>query len=151
MISRKIVTDKHRMVARLLLSGESFYRALLHCGYSRGSAKNPKLAFAHSWGLRQALVEAQRAALQCFRVPLVRRRRYDRRAVARFAVTHCNAAYDETATNKGVRDYVATEKRAARIAAGLPAFPIRCSLCRGLLEGNDHWCPNCGRIEIFGK
>jgi hypothetical protein len=24
---------------------------------------------------------------------------------------------------------------------------LRCSICRGPLEGNDRWCPKCQRIE----
>ena len=148
MVSRKIITDKHRMIAKLLLGGESFYRALRQCGYSRASARNPKLVLEHCWGLRQAIVEAQKASGQYFRVPPARRRRHDRRSVARFAVTHCNAHFEETSSNRGVREYVATEKRAAEIVAGRAGrTPTRCSLCRGRLEGQDRWCPNCQRVE----
>src|SRR5205823_7915001 len=99
MVSRKIVTDKHRTIAKLLLSGESFYRALRQCGYSRASARNPKLVLEHCWGLRQAIVEAQKASSLYFRVPPARRRRHDRMAVARFAVKHCNANFEETSSN----------------------------------------------------
>jgi len=147
MVSRKIVTDKHRTIARLLLSGESFYRALRQCGYSRASARNPKLVLAHCWGLRQAILEAQKVSCQYFRVPPVRKRRHDLRPVARFAVTHCNANFEETVSNRGLRDYFAAERKGARIAEGRPMLPMRCSLCRGPLEGKDRWCPNCQRIE----
>jgi hypothetical protein len=146
--SRKIVSDKHRSVAKLLLNGESYYRALKQAGYSHNSAKNPKLVLEHCWGLRQAIVEAQKASSLYFRVPPERKRRHDRRAVARFAVAHCTGNLEETGTNQGVREYYATEKKAARIAEGLPLLPKRCSLCRGPLEGRDGWCPNCMRSEI---
>jgi hypothetical protein len=147
MVSRKIVTDKHRTIARLLLGGSSFYRALRQCGYSKASARNPKLVLEHCWGLRQAIVEAQKASNLYFRVPPARKRRYDRRPVARFAVTHCNANFDETSSNLGIREYHAVEKKAAQIAEGKPMLPGRCSWCRGPLEGRDRWCPNCLRVE----
>jgi hypothetical protein len=126
MVSRKVVTDKHRTIAKLLLSGESFYRALRQCGYSRASARNPKLVLAHCWGLRQAILEAQKASSMYFRVPPARKRRHDRRPVARFTVAHCNGHFEETASNRGVREYIAAEKIAERINKGLPpAIPKR--------------------------
>ena len=147
MVSRKIVTDKHRTIAKLLLGGASFYSALRQCGYSKASARNPKLVLEHCWGLRQAIVEAQKASNLYFRIPPARKRQYDRRAVARFAVTHCNANFEETVSNRGVREYTGAEKKVALIVSGRAFTPTRCSLCRGPLEGNDHWCPNCMRIE----
>ena len=147
MVSRKVITDKHRAVARLLLGGASFYRALLQCGYSRASAKNPKLVLGHCWGLRQAIVEAEKASSLYFRVPPERKRRHDRRPVARFAVAHCNGNFEETSSNQGVREYYNVEKNTARIAEGKPLVPKRCSLCRGPLEGRDGWCPCCQRVE----
>jgi hypothetical protein len=147
MVSRRIVTDKHRTIARLLLGGESFYRALRQCGYSKASARNPKLVLAHCWGLRQAVVEAQKESNLYFRVLPARKHKHDRRAVARFAVTHCNANFGETVSNQGVREYVAAEKKAAQIAEGKPMLPSRCSWCKGPLEGRDRWCPNCQRVE----
>src|SRR6266853_1103759 len=127
MVSRKIVTDKHRTIARLLLSGESFYRALRQGGYSKASARNPKLVLEHCWGLRQAIVEAQKASNLYFRVPPARKRRHDRRPVARFAVTHCHGNFEETVSNQGVREYYTVEKKAARIVEGRPMLPSRCS------------------------
>jgi hypothetical protein len=147
MVSRKVITDKHRAVARLLLGGTSFYRALLQCGYSRASARNPKLVLAHCWGLRQAIVEAQKASSLYFRVPPARKRRHDRRPVARFAVAHCNGNSSETSSNQGVREYYTAEKNSARIAEGKPMLPKCCSLCRRPLEGQDGWCPRCKRVE----
>jgi hypothetical protein len=147
MLSRKIVTDKHRTIARLLLGGASFYQALRQCGYSRASARNPKLVLAHCWGLRQAIVEVQKESALYFRVPPARMRRHDRRSVARFVVTHCNANFEETASNKGIHAFYAAKKKGAQIAEGKPMSPKRCSLCRGALEGKDRWCPNCLRIE----
>jgi hypothetical protein len=146
MFSRKIVTDKHRAIARLLLGGASFYRALRDCGYSRASARNPKLVLEHCWGLRQAILEAQKASSLYFRVPPARSRRHDRRPVAQFAVAHCNGNYEETASNQGVRDFHAVEKKIAAIVSGKTLKPTRCSQCRGPLEGQDHWCPYCRRI-----
>lgn len=146
MVSRRVVTEKHRFIAKLLLSGESYYRALRQGGYSHYSARNPRLVLAGCWGLRQAIVEAQKASSLCFRVQPARKRRHDRRPVARFAVTHCHANFEETVNNQGVRDYYAVEKKAAQIAEGKPMLPNRCSLCRGPLEGRDRWCPNCQRI-----
>ena len=147
MVSRKIVTDKHRTIARLLLGGESFYRALRQCGYSKASARNPKLVLAHCWGLRQAILEAQKVSSLYFRVPPARKRRHDRRPVARFAVTHCNPNFEETSSNRGVHEYFAAEKKAAEIVSGRAFTPTRCSLCRGPLEGRDRWCPNCMRTR----
>jgi len=147
MVSRKIVTDKHRTIARLLLGGASFYRALRQCGYSKASARNPKLVLAHCWGLRQAILEAQKASSQYFRVPPARMRRHDRRSVARFAVTHCNANFEETVSNRGIREYHTVEKKAAQIVEGRPMLPACCSWCKGPLEGQDRWCPNCQRVE----
>jgi hypothetical protein len=147
MVSRKIVTDKYRTIAKLLLGGESFYRALRQGGYSRASARNPKLVLEHCWGLRQAIVEAQKASSLYFRVPPARQRRHDRRPVARFVAKHCNANFEETSSNRGVREYVAAEKKASEIVADRTFIPTRCSWCRGPLEGKDRWCPNCQRVE----
>jgi hypothetical protein len=146
MVSRKIVTDKHRTIAKLLLGGASFYRALRECGYSRASARNPKLVLEHCWGLRQAVLEAQKTSSLYFRVPPVRKRRHDRRPVARFASTHCNANFEETVSNQGVRYYYAVEKQVATIVEGRPLLPRCCPVCRGPLEGGDGWCVRCQRI-----
>ena len=58
MACRRIVTAKHQAVARLLVDGESGYRALRQCGYSHYSARDLGLVLRHSWGLRQAILEA---------------------------------------------------------------------------------------------
>jgi hypothetical protein len=56
-------------------------------------------------------------------------------------------------TNTWLHNLHREERRAQCMAAGLPPperqtrAPVRCSLCKGLTEGDDHWCPNCLRIE----
>ena len=149
MACRRVVTAKHLAVARLLVDGESGYRALRQCGYSHFSARNPGLVLRHSWGLRQAILEEQERRRQYFvpRPARKRRDKYSRRAVAQ-AVKQYVAPYLQTAsTNTFIHKLHASEERLQALADGRASVRLRCSICRGPLEGNDRWCPKCQRIE----
>lgn len=149
MACRRIVADKHRSVARLLLAGESGYRALRQCGYSRYSARNFGLVLRHSWPLRQAILEEQQLRNEYLipRPVRIRRDKYARRAVARSVQTFCVPDVQSATTNAGTRYYEEQARKARAIAGGRPMRSTRCSVCRGILEGKDRWCPNCLRIE----
>ena len=149
MACRRIVTAKHQAVARLLVDGESGYRALRQCGYSHYSARNLGLVLRHSWGLRQAILEEQERRKQ-YLVPRPargRRDRFSRRGVAQAVRQFVASDIQAATTNAFLQRLQSETKHAQAIAEGQPSIPERCSVCRGPLEGNDRWCPNCQRGE----
>jgi len=150
MACRRIVAAKHRAVAQLLLAGQSGYRALRQCGYSHYSARNFSLVLRHSWPLRQAIMEEQERRREYLVPRPVRKRRdrYARRPVARSVQMFCTPDFQNSTTNAGPRYYEEQSRKARAIAEGRARVPMRCSVCRGQLEGKDRWCPNCMRIEV---
>ena len=147
---RKIVTAKHMQVARLLIDGESGYRALRQAGYSHWSSRNLGLVLRHSWGLREAVRRAEERSGQYLIPRPVHRRRdkYARRGVANAVRQYVTADIQGATTNTLLHKLHASAKHAEAIAEGKYVHAIRCSLCRGLTEGQDHWCPCCQRIQV---
>ena len=148
MAIRKVVTSKQMKAAQLLIDGESAFRALTAAGYSRWTARNFGALLRSSWGLREAIRQAQESRQQYLRPSPARRRRHDRRPVANAVLNYCCLPEDRKAvTNTPVHWLHEQDLKARAIAEGKPLLPIRCSVCGGRLEGKDRWCPNCGRIE----
>jgi hypothetical protein len=79
---RRVITDRQRRAARLLLSGWSGVRALQKAGFGRSYSRNLSRALNSSWGLREALRE-EALALDWQPSVRARRRRYDHRRVVR--------------------------------------------------------------------
>ena len=142
MACRKVITAKHMAVARLLVDGESGYRALLRAGYSHWSSRNLGLVLRHSWGLREAIRREEERRSQCLIPRPARRRRdrYARRAVATAVRTYCVPEFQAGTTNAAIRDYEKSARMAQRIAAGLPAKSeepkkmARCPSCGGVVD-----------------
>jgi len=152
MAVRKVVTAKQMKAAQLLVDGESAFRALTAAGYSHWTSRNFGALLRDSWGLREAIRQEQENRRQYLTAKPARRRRYDRRPVARAVQNYCLPEDRETMSNTWLHNLKREEQRAQCITAGNPPkrenrAPVRCSLCKGLTEGNDHWCPNCLRIE----
>jgi hypothetical protein len=147
MAVRKVVNARQMTAARLLVGGESFYRALIHVGYSRWTARNPSALLRSSWGLREAIRREQEAQQHYFRPAPTRRRRYDRRPVASAVRMYAGPEDRDSVSNTWLHKLHAEGKRAQAIAEGRPMLPKQCSRCRGPLEGRDHWCPNCRCAE----
>ena len=83
MATRRIVTTRQRVAARLLLSGYSGVRALREAGFGRSYARNLGRALERSWGLREALREESEAQGWYPRLRRERRHTYDKRRTAR--------------------------------------------------------------------
>ncbi len=150
MACRRVVTAKHIAVARLLvLDGMSGYRALRQVGYSHWSSRNFGLVLRHCWGLREAIrLEQERHGKYLMPRPARRRRdRYSRRAVGNAVHQYVAPDIQGSLNNTLLQKLHAEGKRAQAIAEGRSLTPVRCSLCQGPLEGKDHWCPRCQRIE----
>jgi hypothetical protein len=147
---RKIVNSRQMAAARLLVSGVSAYRALTQVGYSRWTARNFGALFRSSWGLREAIRLEQESQHHYLRPAPARRRRYDRRPIAQAVQTYCGAEDRDSISNVWLHKLHREAKRCQAIAEGRIPTPVRCSVCRGPLEGKDRWCPNCQRIETFG-
>lgn len=149
MACRRIVADKHRAVARLLLAGESGYRALRQCGYPHYSARNFGLILRRSWPLRQAILEEQQRRNEYLipRPVRVRRDKYARRAVARSVQMFCVPDVQAATTNAPTRYHEEQSRHVRAVAKGRILVPLRCSVCGGPLEGEDRWCVRCERIE----
>ena len=147
MALRKIVNARQMDAARLLVSGVSAYRALTQVGYSRWTARNFGSLLRSSWGLREAIRLEQESQQHYLRPAPARRRRYDRRPVAQAVQSYCGVEDRDSTSNVWLHELHGNTQRCQAIAEGRPQVPLRCSRCRGPLEGKDHWCPNCQRIE----
>ena len=150
MACRRVVTARQMTAARLMvLEGMSAYRALCRAGYASSTARVFGRLLRGSWGLREAIrltQEQERRYLVAH--PIRKRDRYDRRSLALNAQLFVSADMQAYPTNTLLRRQYANGKRAHAVAQGRqPVAPERCSLCRGLLEGRDRWCPNCRRVE----
>jgi hypothetical protein len=100
-----------------------------------------------SWGLREALRIAQDKSGRSLAARPVRRRKYDRRPLALNVRQYVAADLQAATTNTFLDSLHAETKRAQAMAEGRSCLPMRCSRCRGPLEGRDRWCPNCQRTE----
>ena len=147
MACRKAVTLRQMRAAQLLLEGRSAFRALIEAGYSRWTARSFGKLLRGSWGLREAIRLSLEQSRRYLVARPVRRRRYDRRSLAVNVRQYVAADLQALHTNTFLVRQHATEKRARAIAEGRSTSPLRCSVCRGPLEGRDRWCPNCLRIE----
>jgi hypothetical protein len=148
MACRKAVTARQIKAAQLLLEGKSAYRALIEAGYSRWTARAFGKLLRGSWGLREAIrLSLERTGKYLMARPVRKRARYDRRSLA-LNVRQCVAAdIQALVTNSFLRKQHAAEKRAQVIAEAKSPVPVRCTRCRGPLEGKDRWCPYCMRVE----
>jgi len=159
MACRKIVTAKHMAVARLLVDGESGYRALRQCGYSHFSARNPRLVLKHCWGLRQAVIEEQERRRQYFvpRPARTRRDRYSRRALADAVRTYCVPEFQAGSTHAGIREYDAMARKIAGLPprAEKPRRMVRCPSCGATVDERKMFlnfsqtasvCPRCAGV-----
>jgi len=104
--------------ASLVMDGWSFQRALLESGFSKWTAKCPGHLLRNSRALRAA-IEAERERRLAQLIPQPIRRHKQTLSI----------------------------KKPFKVQQPKWQLPERCSECRGPLEGNDRWCPNCRRIE----
>lgn len=146
MACTRVVTVRQMTAARLMvLEGMSAYRALCQAGYARSTARMFGMLLRGSWGLREAirltLAESGRFPVAH---PIRRRKKYDRRPFALNVAQYVGTDLQAHPTNTLLRKLHGETKHCKDIAQGVP---LRCSVCRGPLEGRDRWCPNCQRIE----
>ena len=150
MACRRVVTARQMKAANLMVvEGLSAYRALCQVGYAKSTARNFGKLLRGSWGLREAfrltLAESGRFLVAC---PVRRRKKYDRRPLALNVSQYVGADIQALHGNKFLQKLHAETKRCKDIVQRQPHVPTRCSICRGPLEGQDRWCPNCRRIEL---
>lgn len=148
MACRHVVTARQKTAARLMvLCGVSQYRALREAGYAHYTAKMPGMLLRGSWGLRQAILEALEESQRYLiaRPKRKRRDRYDRRSLATNVHDYVSADL-QTATSKYIKGLHEETKRLQAMEAGRSFVPLRCSFCRGPLEGKDNYCVRCGRV-----
>jgi hypothetical protein len=134
MAVRRIVAQRHRVAASLLLEGESAYRALRQAGYSHYSSRCFGLVLRHSWPLRQAILEATEERKHYWRPRP--KRRYDRRPVARAVQSYVAPYLQGPITNSHLHQLHADERQAQRIAEGSPP---KLEVPKRLVR-----CPSCG-------
>jgi hypothetical protein len=149
MACRHVVTTRQMTAARLMVvEGMSAYRALCQAGYARSTARIFGRLLRGSWGLREALRLAVEQCGGCLVArPGRKRRRYDRRPLSLNVREYVTQYLQAATTNTFLHKLHADAKRAQAIAEGRPLIPRRCSVCRGLTEGADNWCPRCLRVE----
>ena len=148
MACRKAVTSRQMRAAELLLEGRSAYRALTEAGYSRWTARAFGKLLRGSWGLREAIrLSMEQAGRRLVARPVRKRKRYDRRALALNVRQSVALDIQASTTNAFLRQLHTDEKRCVEIAEGRRLRLVWCSICRGPLEGQDHWCPRCQRVQ----
>jgi rubrerythrin len=148
MACRRAVTARQMRAAQMLLEGKSAFRALIEAGYSRWTARTFGKLLRGSWGLREAIrLRLEQTGQYLLARPVRRRKKYDRRPLALNVRQYVATDLQAATTNTFLHKLHADEKRAHAIAEGKHALPSRCSVCRGLTEGNDHWCPRCQQTE----
>jgi hypothetical protein len=149
MACRRVVTARQMTAARLMVvEGMSAYRALCRAGYASSTARVFGRLLRGSWGLREAIRLTQEQEGRCLVArPVRKRNRYDRRPLALNVRQYVAADIQVLTTNTALLKQYATAKRTDAIAHGRSLLPVRCSLCRSPLEGQDRWCPNCQRCE----
>jgi len=132
----------------MLLEGKSAYRALTEAGYSRWTARAFGKLLRGSWGLREAIrLSLEQTGRYLVGRPVRKRNRYDRRSLALNVLRYVAADIQAVPTNSSIHKLHANSKRAQEMGEDKNPFPLRCSLCRGPLEGRDRWCPSCQRVE----
>ena len=152
MACRRIVTARQMKAAHLMVVERlSAYRALCQVGYAKSTARNFGKLLRGSWGLREALrLTLAESGRYLVSRPVRGRKKYDRRPLAlnvnQYVATDMQALHGNTFLHR----LHAETRRCTDIAQGRPRVPTRCSICRGPLEGQDRWCPNCQRIESKG-
>jgi hypothetical protein len=147
MAVRRIVNARQMMAARMIVDGQSAYRALRAAGYSHWTARNFGALLRSSWGLREAIRQEQESRHHYLRPGPARRRRYDRGPVANAVRDYCLPEDRGAVSNSSVRWLYEQERKCRAIKEGKLTLPVHCSVCGRRTEGNDHWCPNCQRIE----
>jgi hypothetical protein len=144
---RRVIGAKHLRAAQLIvLDGYSGYRALIESGFSQWTARNFSRLLRECWALRAAIEMVQNETKTYLDPAKVRRRRYQRKPIVEAVQKYVAEPGDEW-TNSGTRYFYEQERACGALEEGTPRFPVRCSVCRGPLEGKDHWCPNCQRVE----
>lgn len=150
MACRRVVTARQMRAAQMLLEGKSAFRALTEAGYSHWTARAFGKLLRGSWGLREAIrLSLEQAGRYLVAHPARKRKKYDRRPLALNARRYVGADLQTATTNTSLHRLHADGRRAQAIAEGRPVLPKRCSLCQGLLEGRDHWCPNCQKVGEY--
>jgi hypothetical protein len=147
MACRKVITARQMRAAQMLLEGKSAYSALTKAGYSHWTARSFGKLLRGSWGLREAIRLSLEEAGRYLVTRPVRKRQYDRRSLARNVLQYVGEDIQRAPTNSPIHKLYKNGKSAQEIAKNKSPVPLRCSLCSGLLEGNDHWCPYCQRVE----
>jgi hypothetical protein len=148
MACRRVVTARQMTTARLMVvEGMSAYRALCKAGYARSTARMFGMLLRGSWGLREAIRLTLEQTGKFLVARPVRKRKYDRRPLALNVHQYVASYLQAVPTNTLLHKLHTEDRRCQAIADGSPLLPLRCSVCRGPLEGKDRWCPNCRRIE----
>jgi hypothetical protein len=146
--SKRVIGAKHLRAAQLIvLDGYSGYRALVKSGFSPWTARNFSRLLRECWALRAAIEMVQNETKIYLDPAKVRRRRYQRKPVVEAVRKYVFQPGSEW-TNSGPRYMYQQERKCRALEEGTPRLPVRCSVCRGPLEGKDRWCPACQRVEI---
>lgn len=137
---RKVVTEKHRRAASMLLDGESAFKALTHAGYSHYTARNFGKILRESWGLREALRQEEERRQHRLTPRPKRKKKYDRRKVSLDVRTYCVPEDRHAITNRPTDYLYAQELNVSRIASGLAPKDVN---PRPAFENMTN-CPTCG-------
>jgi hypothetical protein len=145
---RRVIGAKHLQAAQLIvLEGYSGYRALIESGFSAWTARNFSRLLRECWALRAAIEMVQNETKVYLDPAKVRRRRYQRKPVVEAVQKYVTEPGSEW-TNSGPRHIHQQERNCQAVKEGAPRLPLRCSVCRGPLEGRDRWCVRCQRCEL---
>ena len=147
MACRKVLSEKHLTAAKLLLDGWSGYKALRAAGYSHWSSRNFGAVLRRCWSLREAIQREEERRLHHLTPRPARRKRYDRRPIASVVRQYVAPYLQEATTNTFLHKLYKDGKRLQALTEDRASVPLMCSVCRGPLEGDDHWCVRCQRIE----
>lgn len=144
---RRVIGAKHLRAAQLLvLEGRSGYRALVESGFSPWTARNFSRLLRECWLLRAAIEMVQNETKLYLDLAKIRARRYQRKPIVEAVRRYTGDSASEW-NNAGQRLTYRQERMCKAWTSGKLERPVRCSHCGGLTEGQDHWCPNCLRIE----
>ena len=144
---RRVIGAKHLRAAQLIvLEGWSGYRALVESGFSPWTARNFSRLLGECWALRAAIEMVQNETKTYLDPAKVRRRRYQRKPIVEAVRKYVFQTGSER-TNSGPRYFYQQERACRALEEGMPPVLLLCSVCRGPLEGQDHWCPRCQRAN----
>jgi hypothetical protein len=151
MACRRVVTVRQMAAARLMVvEGMSAYRALRQAGYARSTARAFGMLLRGSWGLREAIrLTLDQSGQFLVARPVRKRKKYYRRPLAQAVQMYCGVEDRDSISNVWLHKMHRESQRCQAIAEGRVFVPMHCSVCRGLTEGNDHWCPRCQRIAVI--